>query len=411
MGVGAEVSPGSVFHPSPPPPPPMPIWYHHISFLLHFGSSMYYQSWPHARDSCVTVVRCLINQQAIWHRVHTMFHLPERTPELGLLHLFSWRVNGKCVFQELGLPRLLCTTKLIGFATGAVAAPAIFLASEQKAGAAPAIYVNIRWISRTFLQGSLFLHLVPHMQYFVFNVLHYVRKWTSSVHWIEHATSIHVASYFRLALVKRNWIIREITKIIYGWHSALPLNRAQFDTVHTYMYVYRCRSYHGYRIGPADCTTRAFKAREIFVYLRLWSVPGAGAAPPFRTACEHERELFHELGLPHELGLLREVEHRVNAVWDFVSGLILLPICWGQMPSDEMLLTHFRWFGFDISCIPRRFQPVHFPQWVNGQLVLFENLLVMVRSNEKYYSADLILSGVEILKVVTYWSNSSTIDT
>ena len=94
--------------------------------------------------------------QFISYRVHTMFHLLEQTSELGLLHLFSWRVNGKCVFQELGLPRLLCTTKLIGFAPGAVAAPAIFLASERKAGAAPAIYLNIRWISHAFLQGSLF---------------------------------------------------------------------------------------------------------------------------------------------------------------------------------------------------------------------------------------------------------------
>ena len=88
--------------------------------------------------------------------VHTMFHLPERTPELGLLHLFSWRVNGKCVFQELGLPRLLCTTKLVGFAPGAVAAPAIFLASERKAGAAPAIYVNIRWIRARFCRARFF---------------------------------------------------------------------------------------------------------------------------------------------------------------------------------------------------------------------------------------------------------------
>ena len=278
------------------------------------------------------------------YRVHTMFHLPERTPELGLLHLFSWRVNGKCVFQELGLPRLLCTTKLVGFAPGAVAAPASFFASEQKAGAAPAIYVNIRWISRAFLQGSLFFHLVPHMQYFVFNVLHYVHKWTSSVHWIEHATSIHVhvASYCldqcytvitgRKSKCRRqrpNWNIQawQVTivdghgpserkiylKIIYGWHSALalPLNRAQFDTVRTYIAIDRITDIGSDRLTVLHVHS---KRAKFFVYLRSWSVPGAGAAPPFRTACERERELFHELGLPHELGLLREVEHRVNTV-------------------------------------------------------------------------------------------------
>ena len=51
--------------------------------------------------------------------------------------------------------------------------------------------------ARVFCRARFFLHLVPHMQYFVFNILHYVRKWMSSVHWIEHATSIHVhvASY------------------------------------------------------------------------------------------------------------------------------------------------------------------------------------------------------------------------
>ena len=132
------------------------------------------------------------------YRVHMMFHLPERTPELGLLHLFSWRVNGTCVFQELGLPRLLCTTKLVGFAPGAVAAPAIFFSVWTESGGCPSNLCKhpVNFGAR-FCRARFFLHLVPHMQYFVFNVLHYVRKWTSSVHWIEHATSIHVhvASY------------------------------------------------------------------------------------------------------------------------------------------------------------------------------------------------------------------------
>ena len=155
-----------------------------------------------------------------------------------------------------------------------------------------------------------------------------MRKWTSSVHWIEHATSIHVhvASYchdqcytvitggnqnaegkgqiekyrhdrwrswtvmdpargrftsgnlvegrwinaigdpfsecFRLALVKRKLIIREIKKI------KKKIKKSFTDGIRLclwtelssirYVRIYRCRSYHGYRIGPADCTTRAF---------------------------------------------------------------------------------------------------------------------------------------------------------
>ena len=174
-----------------------------------------------------------------------------------------------------------------------------FFSIWTEAGAAPAIYVNIRWISRAFLQGSFFSS--PSPTHAVFCTQRFALRAQMNVvgtltrEWARE--NVVLCDHKYLTMNKRNWIsvlwmlptgIGK-KKLNYSRNNKNNTNHLRMafgfafeqSSVRYGTYVYRCRAYHGYRIGPADCTTCAFKARNFFCLSSIVNCPGCGSCPAF----------------------------------------------------------------------------------------------------------------------------------